>query len=80
LRAKDSIIHYRNRANDIAETELERIINKFNNKQISTEEALQELKYRLVNKLVHQPTVGLKRAATDNREDILALISYLLKD
>lgn len=80
LRAKDSIIHYRNRANDIAETELERIIKKFNNKQISTEEALQELKYRLVNKLVHQPTVGLKRAATDNREDILALISYLLKD
>lgn len=80
LRAKDIIINYRNHANDFAEKELLRAINKLEKQNVTPEEALAELKYRLVNKLMHKPTVGLKRAAKDNKEDILALCSYLLQD
>lgn len=80
LRAKDTIVEYRNRANDLAEAELTRILGKLTNQNLSPEEALSEFKYRLVQKLIHKPTVGLKRAASDDREDVLALISYLLKD
>ncbi len=80
LRAKDIIIDYRNKANDIAEAELSRTLKRLNSGSITTAEALEELKYRLVNKLVHKPSVGLKRAAIDDRDDILALTSYLLKE
>ena len=80
LRAKDIIIDYREYANKLAEEELSRLTKQLKSGIISAEDALTELKYKLVKKLVHQPTVGLKRAATDKREDVLALTSYLFKD
>ncbi len=80
LRAKDTIINYRDTAEQLANQELNRIIKKFKSGNLAAEEALAELKYRLVNKLVHKPTVGLKRAATDDRSDVLTLVSYLLTD
>lgn len=80
LRAKDSIIRYRQHAEMLADKELERSMKRLKAGNLSTEEAMQEFKHRLVNKLIHQPSTGLKRAAIDDREDVLALISYLMKD
>lgn len=80
LRAKDTIINYRELANTQAEAELARSLKRLNSGTITASKALEELKYRLVNKLVHKPSVGLKRAAIDERDDILALTFYLLKD
>jgi glutamyl-tRNA reductase len=80
LRAKDTIIRYREHTETLAEKELQRAIMRLKAGHTSTEEILQEFKHRLVNKLIHKPSTGLKRAAIDDREDVLALISYLLKD
>lgn len=79
LRARDHIVKYRNHANAIAEIELERLTKQLKSGIIAPEDALAELKYKLVNKLVHKPVVGLKKAATDNRDDILGLTSYLFE-
>lgn len=46
-------------------------------KGMPPEQALNLLSTRLVNKLMHQPSVGLRQAAYDGREDLLELISYL---
>lgn len=80
LRAKDTIINYRNKADNNAELEMQRAIKKFKSGELNIEDTMQEFKHRLLNKLIHQPSIGLKRAAIDEREDVLALISYLLKD
>ncbi len=80
LRAKDTIIRYREHAETIANKEFNRTMKRLNSGNLSTEEAMKEFKHRLLNKLIHKPSTGLKRAAIDDREDVLALISYLLKD
>lgn len=80
LRAKDNLTDYRSKAEQFAEQELNRALKRVEAGTVSVEEAMQELKHRLLKKLLHQPTVGLKRAATNERDDILALTSYLFKD
>ncbi len=80
LRAKDILCEYRNQMNLLSEKELHRILNLHANGQLDATEALHELKRRLVNKLTHKPTVGLKKAASDEREDILDITTYLFKD
>ncbi|KTD31081.1 glutamyl tRNA reductase [Legionella maceachernii] len=76
LRAKDVICDYRNRMQDLAQQELQRAQEKLSAGHCQTH-VLQELCDRLVNKLIHHPTVGLRQAAKDGREEILDLIHYL---
>ncbi|ARG96849.1 glutamyl-tRNA reductase [Legionella micdadei] len=76
LRAKDAICNYRNRMHDLAQQELKRAQEKLRagHCQIGV---LQELCDRLVNKLTHPPSVGLRQAAQDGREELLDLVHYL---
>lgn len=78
LRAKDLICDYRNQMQDLAEQELKRAQTKLS-AGYSQDDVLRELSARLVNKLTHQPTIGLRQAAWDGREELLDLAHYLFK-
>jgi glutamyl-tRNA reductase len=61
---------------DIARIELQRAQQKLNAGQCQLN-VLSEFSERLVNKMTHNPTVGLRQIAQDNRKDILELAQYL---
>lgn len=76
LRAKDVICHYRDTMENLAAEELQRAMKKLAS-GINQTEVLQEFSNRLVNKLTHFPSVGLRQVAWDNREELLDLVHYL---
>ncbi|MDA9272072.1 glutamyl-tRNA reductase [bacterium] len=76
LRAKDLICNYRNQMQDLAQHELQRAMQQLSKGQ-SQHHVLTEFSARLVNKLTHSPTVGLRQAAWDDREELLDLAHYL---
>lgn len=76
LRAKDTICTYRNHMQDLAQQELQRAQEKLL-AGYCHDSVLREFCERLVNKLTHQPTVGLRQAAKDGREELLDLVHYL---
>lgn len=76
LRAKDIICDYRNQMQNLAQQELERAIKKLSLGH-SQQSVLNEFSERLVNKLTHNPTAGLRQIAWDGREDLLSLAQYL---
>lgn len=77
LSAKNLICDYRSQMKNIAQQELQRAREKLvaGNCQFNV---LEEFSDRLVKKLVHAPTVGLRQAARNNREELLDLVRYLL--
>jgi glutamyl-tRNA reductase len=77
LKAKNVICDYRNQMQNLAQQELQRAIQKLSTGQCQYS-VLEEFSERLVNKLTHIPTVGLRHAASNNREEFLALAQYLL--
>ena len=77
LRAKNVICDYRRQMKTIAEQELQRAIQKLSTGKCQFS-VLEEFSKRLVNKLTHTPTIGLRHAASDNREELLDLAQYLL--
>ncbi len=76
LKANDTICDYRNQMRSLARAELERAVQKLSNGQCQ-ELVLNEFSERLLNKLTHSPTVGLRQAAWDGREELLDLAGYL---
>ncbi|KTD57281.1 glutamyl tRNA reductase [Legionella shakespearei DSM 23087] len=76
LRAKDVICDYRSQMQQLAQQELERALKKLSAGQ-SQQTVLNEFSERLVNKLTHNPTTGLRQIAWDGREDLLSLAQYL---
>lgn len=80
LKAKEIICRYRQRATLMGDAEVKRSLARHQLGDVTIEEAMHELKHRLINKLAHKPTVGLKRAASDNQHDILTLFSYLFDE
>ena len=76
LRANDAICCYREKVSDLANQELNRSLKKLKSSD-DAEEILRELTHRLVNKFCHTPSLGLRQAAYDNREDLLQLANYL---
>lgn len=76
LRAKDVICDYRHQMQTLAQQELQRAIKKLSSGQ-SQQAVLHEFSERLVNKLTHNPTAGLRQIAWDGREDLLSLAQYL---
>jgi len=76
LRAKDIIRDYRTYMQDLAQLELQRAVQKLSTGQCQYD-VLTEFSQRLVNKLTHTPTVGLRKAAVDNRNELLELAHYL---
>ena len=77
LRAKNVICDYRSQMQTIAQQELQRAMQKLSAGKCQFS-VLEEFSERLVNKLTHTPTVGLRHAARDNREELLDLAQYLL--
>ncbi len=55
----------RNNARQIKEDEVKRALHLVKNSEENVEEVIEELGHRLLNKLLHQPTVGLKKIASD---------------
>ena len=62
----------RKEAQKIKEKEVDRAIHLLNESEDSPEEIIDNLAHRLVNKLLHKPTVGIKEIAVnkDKKEDI----------
>ncbi|KTC74298.1 glutamyl tRNA reductase [Legionella birminghamensis] len=76
LRAKDIICSYRNQMESLAQQELERAMLNLSSGQ-NQKQVLETFCNRMLNKLIHQPTIGLRQAAWDNRQDLLDLAKYL---
>lgn len=77
LNAREVIRSYRGQMQVLAQQELKRARNKLNNGHCQFH-VLNEFTERLLNKLVHAPTIGLRQAAKDDRQDLLELARYLL--
>ncbi len=78
LDAKKVICDYRYQMQNLAHQELQRAQEKLLAGGIQTQ-VLEEFCERLVNKLTHYPSVGLRQAAWDGREELVDLASYLFK-
>jgi glutamyl-tRNA reductase len=76
LKAKDLICDYRTQMSHLAHNELQRAMNKLEAGHCH-HSVLNEFSERLVNKLTHGPTVGLRQMAWDDQADILRLAQYL---
>ncbi|CEG57715.1 glutamyl-tRNA reductase [Legionella fallonii] len=76
LRAKDVICDYRNQMQLLAQQELQRAFKKLSSGH-NQHTVLNEFSERLVSKLIHNPTSGLRQLAWDGREDLLSLAQYL---
>ena len=76
-RANEMITDYRNQMNLLAEQELARAQQKLSLGKCQ-HSVLAEFSERLVNKLTHLPTIGLRQAAFDERADLLTLVQTLL--
>jgi glutamyl-tRNA reductase len=76
LKAKDVICDYRTQMQHLAQQELQRAIKKLSAGE-NQQSVLNEFSERLVNKLTHNPTTGLRQIAWDGREDLLTLAQYL---
>jgi glutamyl-tRNA reductase len=74
--AKNIICDYREHMQHLAECELARATQKMQSGE-SYNTVMREFSDRLVNKLTHNTTVGLRQVAADNRVDILELTHYL---
>jgi glutamyl-tRNA reductase len=75
-RANTVICDYRNHMQDLAQHELQRATQKLALGQCQYS-VLSEFCERLVNKLTHMPTLGLRQAASDSRDELLDLARYL---
>ncbi len=76
LKAKKVICDYRSQMQDLAQKELQRALKKLSAGQCQ-QVVLNEFSERLVNKLTHNPTAGLRQIAKDGREDLFTLAQYL---
>lgn len=78
LRSKEVICDYRTQMQHQANQELQRALDKLASGG-SQQDVLQEFCNRLVNKLTHYPSIGLRQAAWDGREELVELAQYLFK-
>ncbi len=76
LKAKKVICDYRIQMQYLATRELQRALKKLSAGHCQ-QIVLNEFSERLVNKLTHNPTTGLKQIARDGREDLFTLAQYL---
>jgi len=76
LEAVDTLTLLRQNAQETAAQELDKAMRMLANGK-SAEEVLQRLAHGLTNKLLHQPTVQLRRASAEGRDDLLQLVQEL---
>lgn len=70
LRAKDLICHYRASMETLAQSELQRALQQLANGE-SQLDVLTEFSQRLIQKFIHTPTLSLRQAALDERDEVL---------
>lgn len=75
-KADSLICQYRDTMQNLAQQELQRTLKKLAQGQNQLT-ALTEFSERLINKLTHHPTAGLRQMAWDDRADLLSLADYL---
>ncbi|MCC5792338.1 MAG: glutamyl-tRNA reductase [Legionellaceae bacterium] len=75
LRADEVICEYRQRMQSLAAEETQRALQKLARGH-AQEQVLHELSQRLVNKLTHRTTVGLRHMARDGQHELLELAQY----
>lgn len=69
----------RQRAGEIKNSEIERALNKLSNSENSPEKIINNMAHRLVNKVLHQPTEGIKQLSnSDNSKEKLKIAEKLL--
>jgi glutamyl-tRNA reductase len=66
LEVTPTIVELRRRLHEIADQEVERFRSKLSGLTPGQEEAVRQMAASLVNKLLHPPTLALKRLATQN--------------
>ncbi|MBR9829403.1 MAG: glutamyl-tRNA reductase [Oceanospirillales bacterium] len=76
LDAVDTLIQLRAQAKQTAAQELNKALRQLRNGR-TAEDVLQQLAHGLTNKLLHQPTVQLRRASSEGRTDLLQLVQEL---
>jgi glutamyl-tRNA reductase len=76
LKAKKVICDYRTQMHHLAQKELQRALKKLSAGHCQ-HLVLNEFSERLVNKLTHNPTTGLKQIARDGHKDLFTLAQYL---
>ncbi len=76
LRAKELICDYRSTMQALAEQELQRAMQRLA-KGTDQFDVMLEFSQRLIKKFTHIPTIGLRQAALDQRDEILDLAHYL---
>jgi len=74
--ANDIIRQYRDNMAKLADQEVQRALQSIG-QGITSEQAMNELGRRLVNKLAHQPTMSLRKAADAGNNDLLDLAHHL---
>lgn len=77
LRANPIIRQYRHKMTDLGQQETERALRALQRGQ-SPEHVIRQLTHRLVNKLIHQPTLRLRQASGQRQEEVLATVKQLL--
>lgn len=78
LRAKELICDFRSTMQSLAESELQRAMQKLT-KGANQFDVMLEFSQRLIKKFTHIPTIGLRQAALDQRDEILDLAHYLFQ-
>lgn len=76
LKAKDLVFAYREQMQRLGQEELQKAFAKLA-AGMDQETVLSTLCQKLINKLTHTPTIGLKKMALDNRIDLLDFSRYL---
>lgn len=79
LRANQTIRVYRERMQALGQQEADRALALIN-KGADIDAVVEELTYRLVNKIIHQPSIRLREAAYQDHDDLLQLINQLYSD
>ena len=74
--AHSLICDYRSHMKSLAQTEVERAHQKLSAGHCQYQ-VLSELSERLIQKLIHLPTIGIQQAAKEDRQDLLELANYL---
>jgi glutamyl-tRNA reductase len=76
--AKELICHYRQQMRQLTQQEVELAQKKLSagHNQLAV---LNEFSERLLHKLTHHPTAGLRQIASDGREDLMTLAQYLFQ-
>ena len=78
-RAVGVLRDYRRQGTELADQELQRALAQLE-KGGDPEEVLRRFKHSLVNKWLHQPSVGLRRLAAEGRAEALAMAREILLD